>query len=332
MSKPPITGIRPGLHPGTPPSIFTGAAAGEDDGQIVAVDRYERAEDDVSAGFRDINATDMWGRQRHLVDSGLLAIAPLIEVVIDPESSRRKKLSIGDSVSISVTASKLRKLATKRPWFGARARIWLRMMTNILPRAKTDAQAITELEELRKKDIKSARRVMKTLDVTYYEKRLGKILETIRTSEVRIRIKNPEHQDEHTVVGQETARRKEISDLIKRIASESDEEQKEDKRRPHNGLNHPQSAGSNVHHTEAAGGKVQAEDTGQHQGAAEQGVDYVLGRRVFFPPRPPDGDEEVHRDNLYLPEQEEHQQVKGAEDAQNACLQQQQPGEILPGS
>ncbi len=87
-----------------------------------------------------------------------------------------------------------------------------------------------------------------------------------------------------------------------------------------------------LHHIQAAGSEIQAQDAGQHEGAAEQGVYDVLHGRIFAAPGAPDGNQEIHRDDFNFPEQEEEQQVERGEYTQDAGLQQQQPGEIFPDS
>ena len=86
-------------------------------------------------------------------------------------------------------------------------------------------------------------------------------------------------------------------------------------------LHHTQPVLGQVYHAQTAGGEVNAEDTGQHEGTTEEGENNVFYRRILFSPRTPDRNQEIHRYDLYLPEDEEQKQVQGAEHPQNAGLQ-----------
>ncbi|MBA7671012.1 hypothetical protein ES703_79161 [subsurface metagenome] len=115
----------------------------------------------------------------------------------------------------------------------------------------------------------------------------------------------------------------------RQLDGKANQEQPEDSHYRHYRLHHAQPLVGYLQHAQAAGGEVQAQDTGQHEGAAEQGIQDVLYRRVVLPARSPYGDQEIHGDNLYLPHEEEQQEVKRHKHPQDACLQEQQPGEIL---
>ena len=78
-----------------------------------------------------------------------------------------------------------------------------------------------------------------------------------------------------------------------------------------------------------AGPQVGCEDADQHDRAADQGVDEELDRCVLSPRTAPDPDEEVHRNEEELPEEEEQDVIKGDEDAVHRGLERQHPGEEL---
>jgi hypothetical protein len=68
-------------------------------------------------------------------------------------------------------------------------------------------------------------------------------------------------------------------------------------------------------------GEVEREDAEQHDHAADQGVEEELDRRVEPVGAAPDPDQEVHRDEHHLPEQEEEHEVERHERAEHAALQ-----------
>ena len=67
----------------------------------------------------------------------------------------------------------------------------------------------------------------------------------------------------------------------------------------------------------------------EHGEAAREGVDEELQGRVRAVGATPDADEEVHRDEHYLPEQVEQDQVERDEHADEPGLEQQQQREVL---
>ena len=82
-------------------------------------------------------------------------------------------------------------------------------------------------------------------------------------------------------------------------------------------------------HVERAGGEAESEDANDHEGRSEEGVEDVLPRRVEAVAAAPDRDQEVHRDQLDFPEEEEEDEVERAEDAEQAGLEDEEPGEVL---
>jgi hypothetical protein len=75
--------------------------------------------------------------------------------------------------------------------------------------------------------------------------------------------------------------------------------------------------------------EVEREDAEQHHHAADQRVEEELDRRVQPPVAAPDADEEVHRHQHDLPEQEEQQEVERNERADHAGLEHQQEDVVL---
>ena len=82
-------------------------------------------------------------------------------------------------------------------------------------------------------------------------------------------------------------------------------------------------------HVEGAGGEPQQQEANQHQCAPGEREEHELHRRVLLVAAAPDRNEEVHREQLHFPEEEEEDQVLGGEDPQHARLQRQQPGEVF---
>src|SRR3989304_2294257 len=74
---------------------------------------------------------------------------------------------------------------------------------------------------------------------------------------------------------------------------------------------------------------VEPEDAHQHQGTSEDRVYQELHGRVLSAARAPDADEEVHGQQLDLPEEEEDQEVQGGEDAKDSGLQDEQQGKVF---
>ena len=87
-----------------------------------------------------------------------------------------------------------------------------------------------------------------------------------------------------------------------------------------------------LHHVERVhrfGAEPHDEEADEHERRAGDRVQHELHRRVLFAAAAPDGDEHVHREQLDLPEEEEHDQVERREDAEHARLEGEQPDEVL---
>src|SRR6185503_12552539 len=63
------------------------------------------------------------------------------------------------------------------------------------------------------------------------------------------------------------------------------------------------------------------QDADQHEGATGDGVDDELHRRVLAADAAPDPDQQEHRGQLKLPEEEEDEQVQRDEDARDGRLE-----------
>ena len=74
---------------------------------------------------------------------------------------------------------------------------------------------------------------------------------------------------------------------------------------------------------------VQRQDAEQHHDAADQGVQEELDGRVEPAVAAPDADQEVHRDQHHLPEQEEQQEVERHEGADHPGLEEEQEDVVL---
>ncbi len=70
------------------------------------------------------------------------------------------------------------------------------------------------------------------------------------------------------------------------------------------------------------------DDADEHERRTGHRVQEELRGRVDPPLVSPAADEEVHRHEHDLEEQEEHEQVEAEEGAHHACLEQQHPGEV----
>src|SRR5213080_261016 len=68
-------------------------------------------------------------------------------------------------------------------------------------------------------------------------------------------------------------------------------------------------------------GEVEVEDRDQHEDRAEQRVEEELDRRIFPSRAAPDADQEVHRKEHRLPEDEEEEEIERAEDAHHARVE-----------
>ena len=84
-----------------------------------------------------------------------------------------------------------------------------------------------------------------------------------------------------------------------------------------------------VHAGDAIGVEVEPQNAEQHDDAADEGVQEKFDRRVQPPVASPDADEEIHRHEHDLPEQEEQQEVETDERPHHACLQDQQEDVVL---
>ena len=74
--------------------------------------------------------------------------------------------------------------------------------------------------------------------------------------------------------------------------------------------------------------KIEDQHTDQHQRTAEHRIQEKFDRSIF-PPRPtPDANQEIHRQQHQFPEDEEQEEVHGAENARHGRIQQQEQGEI----
>src|SRR5438132_1031572 len=68
-------------------------------------------------------------------------------------------------------------------------------------------------------------------------------------------------------------------------------------------------------------GEVEVEDRDQHEDRAEERVEEELDRRILPSRAAPDADQEVHREEHRLPEDEEEEEIERAEDAHHARVE-----------
>jgi hypothetical protein len=76
------------------------------------------------------------------------------------------------------------------------------------------------------------------------------------------------------------------------------------------------------------GGEVEVEDADEQQDGAEERVEEELDRRVLPPRAAPHADQEVHRQEHHLPEDEEQEEIEGAEDAHHARVEHEEEREV----
>ena len=84
-----------------------------------------------------------------------------------------------------------------------------------------------------------------------------------------------------------------------------------------------------VHAGDAVAVEVEPQNAEQHDDAADEGVQEKFDRRVQPPVASPDADEEIHRHEHDLPEQEEQQEVEADERSHHACLEDEQKDVVL---
>src|SRR5208283_5516200 len=75
--------------------------------------------------------------------------------------------------------------------------------------------------------------------------------------------------------------------------------------------------------------EVEDQNAEEHQHAADQRIHDELHRRVLPALAAPDGDDEIHRHQHGLPENEEEQEIERHEDAQHGGLQEQEEGVVF---
>ncbi len=75
--------------------------------------------------------------------------------------------------------------------------------------------------------------------------------------------------------------------------------------------------------------EIQEQDSQQHQHRAKQGVEEELDGRVQLARAAPDANQQIHRYQHGLPEDEEQEHVVGHEDAEHARLQYQEPNVVF---
>ncbi len=75
--------------------------------------------------------------------------------------------------------------------------------------------------------------------------------------------------------------------------------------------------------------EVERQNAQEHEDGAHQRVDDELDGRVDAPLTAPDGDDEVHRHQDQLPEDEEQEEVQGHEDAEHGHLEDQEVGVVF---
>src|SRR5262249_14376699 len=76
------------------------------------------------------------------------------------------------------------------------------------------------------------------------------------------------------------------------------------------------------------GGKVQCEDSEQHQAAAKKGVKKELDGGILTPRSAPDADKKVHRQEHNFPKAKEEKKIEGYKDAHHAAMQQQEKRKV----
>ena len=76
----------------------------------------------------------------------------------------------------------------------------------------------------------------------------------------------------------------------------------------------------NLHEVEAAGFGVEPQNSRQHEGGSNHGVEEEFHRRVDLAPVAVHADEESHRNQSCFPEKVEEEQVKRCKDADQGGL------------